>query len=234
MLESAPQKPTTPQLESIAPPLCPRARDSAIARSTADATNPRSPPIRAARDCLGIFKFLRTAWSGGSTETIVLVLLAVLAAAHGHADELKGQKTRVAQTAQFEATISEIVDFVRQYGWSANLGDVCAKLEVAHFNPDCRFLQISVQDDNAKGEPKGFNLPITASVEPPYLLIFHLGPLVGEFLIVSTKGDLVASYIRAKGRDYERVSNDEARSAFNRELSYWKTNLWRLIQAKGR
>jgi hypothetical protein len=175
---------------------------------------------------------LRTAWSGGSTETIVLVLLAVLAAAHGHADELKGQRTRVAQTVPLEATLSEIIDFVRQHGWSANLGDVCAKFEVAKFSPDCRFLQISVQDDSVGGEPKGFNLPIITRGELPYVLIFHLGPLVGEFLIVSPKGDLIASYVRAKGRDYERISNDEARSAFNREVSYWKTNLWRLKQAK--
>ena len=77
-------------------------------------------------------------------------------------------------------------------------------------------------------DPRGFNVPAVSNAGRPYVLIFHLRPLVGEFFIVSPDGILMRAYLRFKGTDYSRVPNEEVQTRFNKNLAYWTTNFSRL------
>jgi hypothetical protein len=125
------------------------------------------------------------------------------------------------------AELSEIVEFVQLKGWRADLGRICQEFSLEPFGADCVFKQISVQEVQSRGDPRGFNVRVGAE-GVSYVLIFHLGPLVGEFFIVSPQGQLLKTFIRTKGRGYEQISNDEVRDEFRTDLAYWTDNLDRI------
>lgn len=125
------------------------------------------------------------------------------------------------------AELSEIVELVKAKGWSANLGRLCQELSLEPLGADCMFKQISVEEVQGRGDPRGFNVRAAAD-EVSYVLIFHLGPLVGEFFVVSSQGELLRAFIRTKGRDYEQVPNDVVHGEFLSNVAYWKSNLTRI------
>ena len=126
----------------------------------------------------------------------------------------------------------EVVQYVQQQGWRADLGDMCTKFELPRSGDDCIFRQLSLQDQReARSDPRGFNVPAVPAIwntGPHYVVIFHLRPLVGEFFIVSPDGILMRVYLRFKGTDYSRVPNEEVQQEFDKNLAYWTTNLSRL------
>lgn len=124
-----------------------------------------------------------------------------------------------------EASLSVLIEFVQDSGWRARLGPVCMKLGVGHLTPECIFKQISVEDDSGKAYPHGANVPVVSTKQIPYVLLFHLNPLIGEFLIVSPRAELIAIYVRSKGTDYQQISNEQGQRALNAELKFWSTNL---------
>jgi hypothetical protein len=132
------------------------------------------------------------------------------------------------QNSSERVTLSDVVQFVQQQGWRANLGDMCTKFELPRSGDGCIFRQLSLQDEReARSDPRGFNVPAVSNAEPQYVLIFHLRPLVGEFFIVSADGILLRAYLRFKGTDYSHVPNEEVQQELNKNLVYWTTNFCR-------
>jgi hypothetical protein len=125
------------------------------------------------------------------------------------------------------AELPEIVELVKAKGWRANLGRLCQEFSLEPFGTDCIFKQISVEEVQGRGDPRGFN--VRAGVgEVTYVLIFHLGPLVGEFFVASPQGELLRAFIRTKGRDYEQISNAVIHGEFLMDVAYWKDNFTRI------
>lgn len=125
------------------------------------------------------------------------------------------------------AELPEIVELVKAKGWRANLGRLCQAFSLEPLGPDCIFKQISVEETQVRGDPRGFNVRVGVG-EVSYLLIFHLGPLVGEFFVASPQGELLRAFIRTKGRDYEQVANDVVHGEFLTDVAYWKDNFSRI------
>ena len=125
------------------------------------------------------------------------------------------------------AELSEIVQLVKAKGWTANLGRICQEFSLEPHGRDCIFKQISVQEVQGRGEPRGFNVPDGVG-GVPYVLIFHLSPLVGEFFVASPQGELLKTFTRTKGRGYELIPNDAIRGEFFADLTYWKDNFDRI------
>jgi hypothetical protein len=121
---------------------------------------------------------------------------------------------------------AEVVRVVAQKGWTANLGRMCVELGLATAPSGCLFRQISVQETEGRGDPHAVNVPLEAS--EPYALVFHLGPLAGEFFVVTPDGSLKAAYIRTKGSGYSRLPDSEAEPSFRSDLAYWRNNLERI------
>jgi len=124
-----------------------------------------------------------------------------------------------------EASFSALIEFVQASGWRVNLQTVCGKLGVAHLTPECAFKQISVEAEAGRFFPHGFNVPVVPTGDVPYVLLFHLHPLVGEFLIVSPRAELISLHVRSKGSDYERVANELGQRVLEAELRFWTLNL---------
>jgi hypothetical protein len=131
------------------------------------------------------------------------------------------------QQSSGSAELPDIVELVKIKGWRADLGRICHEFSLRPHGQDCIFKQISVQEVQGRGDPRGFNVPAGAD-EVPYVLVFHLSPLVGEFFIASPRGELLKSFIRTKGRGYEPISNDAVREEFIADLTYWKDNFERI------
>ena len=137
-----------------------------------------------------------------------------------------------AKNGSMRVTFSDVVQYVQQHGWRADLGDMCTKFELPRSGNDCIFRQLSLQDQReADSDPRGFNVPAVWNTGPHYVLIFHLRPLVGEFFIVSPDGILVRAYLRFKGTDYSLVPNEEVQQEFDKNFAYWTTNFSRLKKA---
>lgn len=134
----------------------------------------------------------------------------------------------LAQNDAASVTFSDVVQFVKRQGWRASLGDICAKFELPRGLDNCIFQQLSVQETEGRGDPRGLNVPASADAVPSYVVIFHLTPLVGEFFVVSTDGELLSAFLRFKGTDYNRVSNSDVRDEFNKDIAYWTKNFTRL------
>jgi hypothetical protein len=163
----------------------------------------------------------------GRATLIVAICLGLRAP--GHAQTLQSEGND-AGTASF----SEVVEFVQEQGWQANLRTMCSEFGVAHLTRDCVFKQVSVQDDGEDlGGRHAFNVPANAGGDVPYILVFHLKPLIGEFFIVSSDGRLLATFYRSRGAGYNKIPNEEARRAFDRDAAYWTKNLERLKQGLG-
>src|SRR5581483_7368867 len=152
---------------------------------------------------------------------IVTVSLTVLMPDRGSADHL-GRSLRA------QASFSDVVAFVDRRGWTAHLGRMCAALELEAPGSDCDFRQIALEEEGSDIlNSHGFNVA-AASSDSPRVLVFHLRQLVGEFFVVSSTGDLIATFLRTRGTDYTRISNDAARASFESELAYWRANLKRI------
>jgi len=134
---------------------------------------------------------------------------------------------RIAQINE-RPSFSDIVQFVQERGWPANLGRMCAEFDLPLVGGQCVFKQISVQEIEGRGDPRGFNIPAHEGASIPYVLIFHLGPLFGEFFVVSPDGDLIKAFYRSKGAGYSLLPNDEVREEFKVDLGYWLNNFARL------
>jgi hypothetical protein len=126
--------------------------------------------------------------------------------------------------------LSEIVALVETKGWKADLGSLCSEFKLPLRGQDCIFRQISVQEVEGRGDPRGFNAPRSVvQGQQPLILIFHLGPLVGEFFLSLTPtGELLKAFYRAKGRGYDELPLDEVREEFERDLQYWLQNVSRV------
>jgi hypothetical protein len=133
-----------------------------------------------------------------------------------------------AQVHPASVSFADVVQLVQQQGWRISLGDMCATLELPRSSSDCNFQQVSVQETEGRGDPRGFNVPVASDTAPSYTLIFHLSPLVGEFFVVSPEGHLITAFLRFKGTGYNRVPNEELSQEFNRDMAYWTNNLRRL------
>lgn len=122
----------------------------------------------------------------------------------------------------------DVVRTVQEHGWRANLGRICIDLELGRDAEHCTFKQISVRETEGRGDPRGFN--VAENGPTPLVLVFHLTPLIGEFFVLSPKGELLKAYYRAKGGGYDRLPNDEVSKEFTADLQYWLNNLERVQQ----
>lgn len=138
---------------------------------------------------------------------------------------------RFAQNGSASAIFLDVVRLVERQGWRTSLGDMCTKFWLPAGGNDCSFLQLSVQETEGRGDPRGLNVSVSPNSGTPYVLIFHLNPLVGEFFVVSPDGALLRVFVRFKGADYKRISNEEVREEFNKDIAYWMGNFVRLKSA---
>jgi hypothetical protein len=130
-----------------------------------------------------------------------------------------------AQVRPASAVVPELVALVEQHGWLANMGRVCAvmKFEAAD---GCVFKQISIStSEPGTVDNHGFNIRTNAGTTETEILIFHLGPLIANFFVVSRNGELKASYYRAKGVDTRKFSKKKPASAFAASIAFWALNL---------
>ena len=114
-----------------------------------------------------------------------------------------------------------VVGLVQRHGATADLGRLC---QAFGLQQSCLFKQVAVDANSDGREHHGFNVPANGTASP-YVVIFHLRPLVGEFFVASAQGELVAARFRAKGIDYSPIVPDEARRAFESEVAFWRSHL---------
>ena len=119
--------------------------------------------------------------------------------------------------------LADVIAFVNRSGWPVDLGRMCKAFNVSQ--SDCRFRQVAVDTSQDGLDNHGFNVPVEATDVSGYVVIFHLRPLIGEFYLASPEGELRAALYRAKGLDFTPIANDEARHAFESEVSFWRVNL---------
>jgi hypothetical protein len=156
-------------------------------------------------------------WSATMITAVTLLSLSRLLAQSDNQHQLE-------DTSRF---ITELISIVSEHGWLANMGRLCVAFKLGP-EGDCRFKQIAVSG----GPPDvidnyGFSVPFNVSA-PSYAVMFHLGPLVGNFFVVSADGSLKSSFYRARGVDFTEVPNREAQSAFEASMAFWAENLPRL------
>ena len=121
--------------------------------------------------------------------------------------------------------VSELTTIVERDGWRSNLGRMCVAMKLGP-EADCKFKQISVSpNEPGTTDSHGFNVPLSDAGSVMYVVIFHNGPLVGNFFVVSPQGELKASFYRAKGIDYTEVPIAAAHRAFDTSLAFWRDNL---------
>jgi hypothetical protein len=131
------------------------------------------------------------------------------------------------QASEAVPNFPELLAFVASYGRPTDLGRLCEALQLGPSERDCKFHQVTI-DQGESTTTHAIGLPLSSSAAAPYVLMLHLGPLVGNIFIVSRDGVLKESYYRAKGIDYSRIGIDEARRAFAAEVGFWKDNLAQL------
>ena len=131
----------------------------------------------------------------------------------------------VAQNSTSDPAFSAIAAFVEKWGWTADLGRMCAAFKLSPAEIECKYKQVAVAEGDGTLPNHGFNLPLNASPSAPHVVLYHLRPLVGTFFVVSLDGTLKASFYRAPGADYTTIPDDEAKQAFLAEIAFWKKNL---------
>lgn len=137
----------------------------------------------------------------------------------------------IAATQANASNLSKLIELVESKGWKIDLERICSRFGIASDqtgSDGCRLTQLSVQDTEGRGDPHGFNVPERRDGALPYVLMFHLGPLVGEFFLVSAEGKLLKALYRAKGRDYEELRLEDVKSEFEADLAFWTNNISRL------
>jgi hypothetical protein len=125
-------------------------------------------------------------------------------------------------------SIAEVIRLVEERGWRVNLGPICAAFDLPLSSGECVFKQISVSETEGRGDPRGFNVPVETPPGDPYVLVFHLGPLVGEFFVVRPDGELIRAFYRAKGTGYRPLPNEDVSDEFKIDIRYWLDNFSRL------
>ena len=119
--------------------------------------------------------------------------------------------------------ISELIPLVVQNGRRVDLGRMCEMMKLDS-SANCMFDQIALSSDVPNViDTNGFNVP--PDKDPKDVVIFHFGPLVGNFFVVSLDGTLKSAFFRARGIDYSEVALADVRQAFEESIKYWKTNL---------
>jgi tetratricopeptide (TPR) repeat protein len=137
---------------------------------------------------------------------------------------------RLGQSTPVPVALADVVRLVQEKGWQVDHKPLCAEFKLAQHPDSCTFKQVSVQELDGRGDPRAFNVPASSGGAIPYVLIFHLGPLVGEFFIASPEGELLKAFIRSKGTGYSQIPNDDVREEFNKDVAYWTDNFARLKQ----
>ena len=104
-----------------------------------------------------------------------------------------------------------------------DMGRMCTLMKL-NSPSNCRFKQITVSSNapNTRDD-NGFNVP--EDINPQYVIIYHLGPLVGNFFVVSLDGAVKSAYFRAKGVDYTELRVAESSRAFEETVIFWAMNL---------
>ncbi|MBN8956968.1 MAG: hypothetical protein J0H17_10405 [Rhizobiales bacterium] len=144
---------------------------------------------------------------------------------------VSGQQQNLSvRAAGDKSTLDDVIALVHRRGWPAKLGRVCAVFEPSSSSTNCRFHQIALDAGVGTLDKHSFNVPLTTAESLPYVLMFRLRPLLGEFFVVSPRGQLLATFYRSRGADYTKIPNDEAAQAFEAELSYWQSNFLRIEQ----
>lgn len=133
-------------------------------------------------------------------------------------------------TAPPAATFSDVVEFVQKQGWQANMRSLCTLLHLPPDSSNCIFKQVSIAEAVGRGDPRGFNVPAISSGAVTHVLVYHLGPLVGEFFVVSPQGDLIKAFYRSKGTGYNPIPNADVEEEFKKDLAYWIENFDRVKQ----
>ena len=155
--------------------------------------------------------------------TLLLGASLVLAGAGG----LRAQ-TALPQNPETPALVSELTAIVTQHGWPANMGRMCPALKLGS-DSGCMFTQIALSgSEPGVIDNYGFNVPAENSGARPYVLLFHLGPLVANFFVVAPDGTLLSSFYRAKGVDYAEIPTRDAAKAFATSVSFWAQGLPKL------
>ncbi len=134
----------------------------------------------------------------------------------------------MAQKSASDPAFSDIVTFVERWGWTADLGRMCAALKLGPADFECKFKQVAVAEGGGTLPNHGFNLPLNVGQPAQFIVLYHLRPLVGTFFVVSLDGTLKASVYRTPGADYTALPDADAQSAFQAEVQFWKTNLAKL------
>jgi hypothetical protein len=129
---------------------------------------------------------------------------------------------------RFYYEFAEIVDLVDAKGWRVDLGTICRAFGLPWPATGCVFRQVSVHEVDGRGDPRGVNVPEHAGTDVPYVLVFHLTSQIGEFYVVSPRGELLKAFQRQKGRGYDALPLDDVRMEFERDLAYWRGNFPRI------
>jgi hypothetical protein len=123
------------------------------------------------------------------------------------------------------ALVWKLTTSVLRHGWPTDLGRMCVAMKLGP-ESECKFKQISVSPSEPGAiDYYGFNVPFSTASKVSYVVIYHLGPLVGDFFLVSSEGELKASFYRAKGMDYTEIPSADARRAFDTSMAFWEHNL---------
>ena len=149
-------------------------------------------------------------------------LLSLVGSGAAHAEAASRSESQPAFTA--------VVKVVIEQGWRVDFGKLCTELALDLPDGSCVFKQVSIQDDKDRGYPRGFNVPLNRDGTVPFVMIFHLSPLVGEFFIVSAEGQLIKAFYRTKGAGYQPLPNGEVQDEFEADLAYWLANHSRIEQ----
>ncbi len=153
----------------------------------------------------------------GVAASIILLSLA-------QSVQVQSQQSAQAPTPTF----SEVIEFVQKQGWQVNLGALCVQIGLPQDGGNCVYKQINVEEIKGRGDPRGFNVPAISSGPVAHVLVFHLSPLVGEFFVVSPRGELIKAYYRSKGTGYNPIPNAEVEQEFKKDLAYWMENFDRV------
>ena len=182
----------------------------------------------------------------GRTASCLAGMLAVMAlcpssaaAFHAARSGIVVQQESAGGDPEARPPFDAVVALVRRHGLPADLRRLCQALGLPQ---SCWFKQVAIDASVDGREHHGFNVPLQGT-DTPYVLIFHLRPLVSEFFVASAQGELVAARFRAKGIDHTPLAPDEARRAFESEIAFWRSHFdglqnnwkaWRVRPRHGR
>jgi len=105
------------------------------------------------------------------------------------------------------------------------MGRMCVAFRLGE-ETECMFKQIALSgSEPGTTDNHPFNEPTTNGGVDSCVVIFHLGPLVANFFVLTRDGSLRSSHYRAKGIDFTEIPNESARSAFESSMAFWMKSL---------